>query len=133
MKCVISTNVSVGYKNMLHRGTQFKLRYIHAPTDTADEVRDLRKFIGVVAEDARELGYYVSYSPDSDEQTNRRHDRHEGHVPLSPREIALATRLNKAEQMARRWSKLTDACVSSCSRQGFHAPNLRRRRRWRCK
>ena len=102
MKCVISTNVSVGYKNMLHRGTQFKLRYIHAPTDTADEVRDLRKFIGVVAEDARELGYYVSYSPDSDEQTNRRHDRHEGHVPLSPREIALATRLNKAEQMARR-------------------------------
>ena len=65
MKCVISTNVSVGYKNMLHRGTQFKLRYIHAPTDTADEVRDLRKFIGVVAEDARELGYYVSYSPDS--------------------------------------------------------------------
>lgn len=102
MKCVISTNVSVGYKNMLHRGTQFKLRYIHAPTDTAEEVRDLRKFIGVVAEDARELGYYVSYSPDSDEQTNRRHDRHEGHVPLSPREIALAARLNKAEQMARR-------------------------------
>lgn len=101
MKCVISTNVSVGDKNMLHRGTQFKLRYIHAPTDTAEEVRDLRKFIGVVAEDARDLGYYVSYSPDQDEQTNRRHDRQEGHVPLSPREIALAARLNKAEQQAR--------------------------------
>lgn len=102
MKCIISTNVSVGYKNMLHRGAQFKLRYIHAPTDTAEEVRDLRKFIGVVAEDARDLGYYVSYSKDQDEQTNRRHDRQDGHVPLSPREIALSARLNKAEQMARR-------------------------------
>lgn len=102
MKCVISTYVSVGYKNMLHRGTQFKLRYIHAPTDTAEEVRDLRKFIGVVAEDARELGYYVSYSPDQDEQTNRRHDRRDGHVPLSPREIALSARLNKAEHIAMR-------------------------------
>ena len=102
MKCVISTNVSVGNNDMLHRGTQFKLRYIHAPTDTAEELRDMRKFIGVVAEDARELGYYVSYSIDQDEQTNRRHDRQDGHVPLSPREIALSARLNKAEQIARR-------------------------------
>lgn len=105
MKCVISTIVSIGNMNMLHRGTQFKLRYIHAPTDTAQEVRDLRKFFGVVAEDARDLGYYVSYSPDQDEQTNRRHDRQEGHVPLSPREIALAARLNMAEQQARRLLK----------------------------
>lgn len=102
MKLVISTFQSYGDTRLVHRGTQFKLRYIHAPTDSAIEEKDLRQLARVVADDARELGFYVSYSLDQDEQEIRPRHQRPGHVPLSPREVALAARLNMAEQQARR-------------------------------
>lgn len=102
MKLVISTFQSYGDTRLVHRGTQFKLRYIHAPTDSASEEKDLRQLGRVVADDARELGFYVSFSLDQDEQEIRPHHQRPGHVPLSPREVALAARLNMAEQQARR-------------------------------
>lgn len=102
MKLVISTYQSFGDSRLVHRGTQFKLRYIHAPTDSAIEEKDLRQLARVVADDARELGFYVSYSMDQDEQEIRPRHQRPGHVPLSPREVALAARLNMAEQQAKR-------------------------------
>ena len=106
MKCVISTVQSFGERNISRRGTQFKFRYIHDCDDTAADEHDLRELVRVVFADAQEMGYYCSYSPDGQHPESRGRQRRDGHVPLSPREIALAARLNSAEQQAKRLAEM---------------------------
>lgn len=109
MKCVISTVQSYGDRNISRRGTQFKFRYIHECVDTAADEHDLRELVRAVFADAQEMGYYCSYSPDGQRPESRGRPRPAAsgrHVPLSPREIALAARLNSAEQQAKRLAEI---------------------------